>query len=175
VVLAIVTLAFSGHHHARQVVASLLIMVWGARLSAFLLFRIVKTGKDDRFDDKRENFLKFLGFWVFQMVWVWTVSLPITILNSPNVTKYPQPEFGLTGDILGIVLFAIGLLMETVADWQKFSFRSKNPERKNFMSSGLFAWSRHPNYFGEIVLHFGRAPPPLTPLLPIPGSMNWAN
>lgn len=70
VVLAIITLAFSGHHHARQIVVSLFIMLWGARLSGFLLFRIIKTGKDDRFDDKRDKFWSFLGFWVFQMFWV---------------------------------------------------------------------------------------------------------
>ena len=70
VVLAIITLAFSGHHHARQIVASIFIMLWGARLSGFLLFRIIKTGKDDRFDDKRDKFFSFLGFWVFQMIWV---------------------------------------------------------------------------------------------------------
>lgn len=69
-VLAIITLAFSGHHHARQIVVSIFIMLWGARLSGFLLFRIIKTGKDDRFDDKRDKFFSFLGFWVFQMLWV---------------------------------------------------------------------------------------------------------
>lgn len=69
-VLAIITLAFSGHHHARQIVVSLFIMLWGARLSGFLLFRIIKTGKDDRFDDKRDKFFSFLGFWIFQMIWV---------------------------------------------------------------------------------------------------------
>ena len=47
-------------------------MAWGARLSGFLLFRILKTGKDDRFDDMRDKFFSFLGFWVFQMFWVWT-------------------------------------------------------------------------------------------------------
>lgn len=66
--LAVITLAFSGHHHARQIVASVFLMLWGARLSGFLLFRIIKTGKDDRFDDKRDRFFPFLGFWVFQMV-----------------------------------------------------------------------------------------------------------
>ena len=45
-------------------------MLWGVRLSGFLLFRIIKTGKDDRFDDKRDKFFPFLGFWVFQMLWV---------------------------------------------------------------------------------------------------------
>lgn len=70
VVLAIITLAFSDHHNARQIVVSLFIMVWGLRLSGFLLFRILKTGKDDRFDDKRDKFFPFLGFWMFQMIWV---------------------------------------------------------------------------------------------------------
>lgn len=71
VVLAVVTLALSsgnGSPNARQVVDSLFIMLWGARLSAFLLFRILKTGKDDRFDDKRDQFWSFAGFWVFQMM-----------------------------------------------------------------------------------------------------------
>lgn len=79
-VLAIITLAFSGTHNARQIVVSLFMMVWGARLSGFLLFRILKTGKDDRFDDKRDKFWSFLGFWVFQMFWVWTGEKPGWIL-----------------------------------------------------------------------------------------------
>lgn len=69
VVLAIITLAFSGDRdHARQIVCSIFIMLWGIRLSGFLLFRILKTGKDDRFDDKRDKFFPFLGFWIFQML-----------------------------------------------------------------------------------------------------------
>jgi steroid 5-alpha reductase family enzyme len=65
IVLAIITLAFSeNNHNARNIVVSLFIMAWGARLSGFLLFRILKTGKDDRFDDKRDKFWSFLGFWV---------------------------------------------------------------------------------------------------------------
>lgn len=153
VVLAIITLAFSGHHHARQVVASLFIMVWGLRLSGFLLFRILKTGKDDRFDDKRDKFFPFLGFWVFQMIWVWTVSLPVTVLNSPNVQQYPQAAFGTGRDIAGIIIFAIGFIMESVSDVQKFIFRSRN-DKSAICDKGFFAWSRHPNYFGEIIIQF---------------------
>ncbi|KAL8696487.1 MAG: hypothetical protein Q9224_002769 [Gallowayella concinna] len=154
VVLAILTLAFSGHHHARQIVCSLFIMLWGARLSGFLLFRIIKTGKDDRFDDKRDKFWSFLGFWVFQMIWVWTVSLPVTILNSPNVTKFDQPAFGTGRDIAGVILFAIGFILESVSDVQKYRFRS-NPENKGKVCDiGFFTWTRHPNYFGEIIIQF---------------------
>ncbi|RDL42550.1 Oxidoreductase-like protein [Venustampulla echinocandica] len=154
VVLAVITLALSGHHHARQIVASLFIIVWGLRLSAFLLFRIIKTGKDDRFDDKRDKFFPFLGFWVFQMLWVWTVSFPVTVLNSPNVTQYPQPDFGTGRDIAGVVLFAAGFIMESVSDIQKYRFRSGQSDKSAICDKGFFYWTRHPNYFGEIILQF---------------------
>lgn len=142
-------------------------MLWGARLSGFLLFRIIKTGKDDRFDDKRDKFWSFLGFWVFQMIWVWTVSLPVTILNSPNVTKFDQPAFGTGRDIAGVLLFAIGFILESVSDIQKYQFRS-NPENKGKVCDiGFFTWTRHPNYFGEIIIQFGEYLRPAT--------RDWAN
>ncbi|CZT51920.1 uncharacterized protein RSE6_13144 [Rhynchosporium secalis] len=155
VLLAIITLAFSGHHDARQIVTSLFIMIWGARLSGFLLFRIIKTGKDDRFDDKRDNFFKFLGFWVFQMLWVWTVSLPVTVLNSPDVTKYPQPAFGTGRDIAGVILWSIGFIMESVSDAQKYLFRARRSDKSAICDKGFFSWTRHPNYFGEVIIQFG--------------------
>ncbi|KAK8110832.1 uncharacterized protein PG998_007289 [Apiospora kogelbergensis] len=152
-VLAIITLAFSAHHHARQVVVSLFLVAWALRLSGFLLFRILKTGKDDRFDDKRDKFFPFLGFWVFQMVWVWTVSMPVTVLNSPNVQQYEQPPFGTGRDIAGVILYAIGLVTETVSDAQKFAFRQAN-DKNAVCDTGFFYFSRHPNYFGEILVQF---------------------
>jgi steroid 5-alpha reductase family enzyme len=154
VIPAIITLAFSGHHHARQIIDSLFIMLWGARLSGFLLFRIIKTGKDDRFDDKRDKIFPFLGFWVFQMIWVWIVSLPVTVLNSPNVTKYPQPKFGTGCDIAGVILWSIGFVMESLSDTQKFRFRSNAANKGKVCDVGLFSWTRHPNYFGEIIMQF---------------------
>jgi len=154
VVLAVITLAFSGHHDARQIVASLFIMVWGLRLSGFLLFRILKTGKDDRFDDKRDKFFPFLGFWVFQMLWVWTVSLPVTVLNSPNVTQYAQPAFGTGRDIAGVILYAIGIAMESASDVQKYLFKARQSDKSEICDKGFFSWTRHPNYFGEIIIQF---------------------
>ena len=63
--LAILTLTFSDNRgDARNIVVSLFMIAWALRLSGFLLFRILKTGKDDRFDDKRDKFWSFLGFWV---------------------------------------------------------------------------------------------------------------
>lgn len=130
-------------------------MLWGARLSAFLLFRIIKTGKDDRFDDKRDKFFPFLGFWIFQMLWVWIVSLPVTVLNSPNVTKYNQPSFGTACDIVGVIFWSVGFVMESLSDVQKYRFRSDQSNKGKVCDVGLFSWTRHPNYFGEIIIQFG--------------------
>ena len=89
------------------------------------------------------------------MFWVWTVSLPVTILNSPNVTKSPQPDFGTASDIVGVIFFAVGLILESVSDVQKYIFRSKPENKGKVCDVGLFTWSRHPNYFGEIIIQFG--------------------
>lgn len=156
IILAVLTLALSATHTTRQILVSLFLILWAFRLSGFLLFRILKTGTDTRFDDKRDKFLPFLGFWVFQMLWVWTVSLPVTILNSPNVAaRYSQPPFGTAADIVGLIMWAVGFLTEAVADVQKYRFRSSAASQGRTCDVGLFAWSRHPNYFGEILVQFG--------------------
>ena len=154
ILVSVLTLAFSGHHHARQILASLFIMIWAARLSGFLLFRILKTGKDDRFDDKRDKFFPFLGFFVFQMVWVWVVSMPVTILNSPKLTRYHQPDFGTGCDIAGVILFVSGFTMEAYSDVQKYQFRMNKVNNGRTCDVGLFSWTRHPNYFGEMLTQF---------------------
>ncbi|KAK5663600.1 hypothetical protein OQA88_4031 [Cercophora sp. LCS_1] len=156
VLLAVLTLSLGANGTippTRQLVASLFLMVWALRLSGFLFYRVLKTGKDDRFDDKRDKFFPFLGFWVFQMIWVWTCSLPVTILNSPAVLAYPQRSFGTGRDIAGVVLYAIGLVMESVSDAQRMRFRAEN-DRSAVCDGGFFYLSRHPNYFGEIIVQF---------------------
>ncbi|OCL07926.1 DUF1295-domain-containing protein [Glonium stellatum] len=155
ILLAIITLAFSGgRNNAHNVVASLFIIIWGARLSGFLLFRILKTGKDSRFDDRRDKFFPFLGFWVLQMIWVWAVSLPVTVLNSPSVARFNQPNFGTGRDIAGVILYAIGLIMESTSDIQKYRFRAQHGNDGSVCDTGFFYWTRHPNYFGEIIIQF---------------------
>ncbi|GAB7341503.1 hypothetical protein MBLNU457_7726t1 [Dothideomycetes sp. NU457] len=147
-------LSFSGTHEARNIVTSLFLIIWALRLSGFLLFRILKTGSDTRFDGKRDHFFKFLGFWVAQMLWVWTVSLPVTILNSPNVLRYRQPSFGSGSDIAGVVFWTIGFFMEAISDVQKYRFKMFHKEPTAVCDKGFFGWSRHPNYMGEILVQF---------------------
>ncbi|KAK0632087.1 oxidoreductase-like protein [Immersiella caudata] len=158
--LSILTLSLSSPIHtptARQLVASLFLIVWSLRLSSFLLFRVLKTGKDDRFDDKRDHFFRFLGFWVFQMIWVWVCSMPVTVLNSPAVQERfaQQGAFGSGLDIAGCVLFGVGFVMESVSDVQRYLFRKRVDSRTAVCDGGFFYVSRHPNYFGEIAAQLG--------------------
>lgn len=156
--LAIITLAFSGTTNARNIVTSVFMMLWGLRLSGFLLFRILKTGSDSRFDDKRDKFFPFLGFWVFQMIWVWAVSLPVTILNSPAVLQYSQHAFGTANDVIACIAFPLFAGLELVADIQKYRFKQSpaGKEKGAVCNVGFWKYSRHPNYFGEILTHVGK-------------------
>ena len=98
-------------------------LIWGFRLTGYLFYRILKIGEDKRFDDKRGNVLKFAVFWILQALWVYTVSLPVMYINSPRVSLLNQDKLVIT-DYIGIALFAIGLIIEAVADQQKFMFRN---------------------------------------------------
>ncbi|KAG8744977.1 hypothetical protein FRC10_009085 [Ceratobasidium sp. 414] len=155
--LAILTLCLDGVYHARNIVASVLVMVWAIRLAGFLLFRVLKTGSDTRFDDIRSHFFKFLGFWVAQILWVWTVSLPLTILNSPAVSpsRRVQADFGTGTDVAGVVIWVIGWSIESLADLQKYKYKQTHPPKDQPTTYGIWKYSRHPPYFGEILCWWG--------------------
>lgn len=133
-----------------QLLLVVMVILWGIRLITYLLIRIMKIKKDNRFNNIRGDFLKFLQFWVFQGIAVWVIMLPsIFILNSTENKTIDNTM------ILGIIIWAVGLFIETVSDWQKFNFKN-NPKNKNlWIQSGLWKYSRHPNYFGEMLCWWG--------------------
>lgn len=150
ILLAIVTLTVGGNYHARQIVTSTCVLLWGVRLCVFLLYRILQWGEDRRFDDKRDNIVRLAFFWIFQAVWAWTVSLPVTILNSK------EENSSLNGvDYLAWCLFGLGLILEATADQQKLLYKNTPQSRGRWTDVGVWAWSRHPNYFGEMLLWVG--------------------
>lgn len=156
VVLAVLVFALAGTHTTRQCVATACVVAWGVRLSGYLLYRICVIGEDKRFDGTRENCLAFLVFWVFQMVWVWTVSLPVTFLNATtNPLVALATPFGSARDVVGCALFGVGLAVEAVSDQQKFAFCRAATGPRRWCDVGLWRWSRHPNYFGEMLVWWG--------------------
>eukprot|EP00475_Leptophrys_vorax_P043726 TRINITY_DN8510_c0_g1_i1.p1 TRINITY_DN8510_c0_g1~~TRINITY_DN8510_c0_g1_i1.p1 ORF type:complete len:388 (+),score=-6.94 TRINITY_DN8510_c0_g1_i1:176-1165(+) len=155
VVLALLTLAFGGTWYARQVLLTALVVVWGLRLGLFLLFRILQWGEDRRFDETRNNTLKFAVFWVFQALWVWLVTLPVTLVNA---TAARNPPLG-AADAFGCLVCVLGLLLEGAADAQKLRFKrgegAEGGSSGRWCDVGVWRWSRHPNYCGEIMVWVG--------------------
>ncbi|XP_031090536.1 uncharacterized protein LOC115995595 isoform X3 [Ipomoea triloba] len=150
IVLSILTLVLKGSWHFRQVILSMLVVIWGLRLGLFLLMRILQWGEDRRFDGKRDQLGRLAIFWTFQAIWVWTVSLPVTVINASD----NQPSLH-AGDIIGWIMWSLGILVEITADQQKLKFKSSQENRRKWCSVGLWKYSRHPNYFGEIFLWWG--------------------
>jgi len=154
VVLALLTFFLAETYQWRQILVTVCVVLWGLRLSGYLLYRIIKIGEDDRFDDKRSNPIKFAGFWIFQAVWVFTVSLPVIFVNAPSSAQKLYNSYT-PMDIIGAAFFGIGLITEAISDQQKFNFRNNPENRGKWCQVGLWKISRHPNYFGEITLWIG--------------------
>jgi len=133
-----------------DLVITLLVTLWGFRLSLYLFMRILLTGKDKRFDGIREKPLKFIGFWVLQAVSVFVVSLPVTIF----LILGPQWQLGAVS-FIGLMLWLIGFIFESISDQQKFEFKSDPKNKGKFIQTGLWKYSRHPNYFGELSMWWG--------------------
>ena len=130
----------------------LYVIVWAGRLGIFLFRRINKDGKDERFDKAKKKFFWFLQYWMGQAAWVvFTAGASILAILSPVET-----ELGVLA-LIGIFLWWSGFLIEVIADYQKRKFRETSDPKTEFISSGLWARSRHPNYFGEITLWVGMA------------------
>jgi steroid 5-alpha reductase family enzyme len=132
---------------ARQIVLALSSVVWMTRLGTFLYGRILKDGKDERFDKIKPVWLSFMGAWMLQAAWCVMIQLPVLLLNSVSDTT----PIGALDVVLMLAWFA-SFLIEATADVQKSEFRNLPENKTKFITSGLWAYSRHPNYFGEILM-----------------------
>lgn len=129
-----------------------MITVWALRLSLFLFVRIRKAGADARFDEIKVSLPRFLLTWTLQGLWA-AVTLAAALAAITAKTRTP-PGFWAA---LGAAVWLFGFVFEVVADVQKSRFRADPNNRDQFIRTGLWAWSRHPNYFGEIMVWIGVA------------------
>jgi steroid 5-alpha reductase family enzyme len=148
--LLAVVLLFTGAADPVQLVASLLVLLWAVRLGSYLFRRILRMKVDHRFDGMRDEPLRFARFWLLQAITVAVVMLPVSYLLDQ---EHP-PGLG-TWSAAGAVIWLVGLVVEAVADAQKSAFRAKEENRGQFIASGLWRYSRHPNYFGELLVWWG--------------------
>ena len=133
-----------------SLIIGIAIILWAIRLGSFLFMRIHKDKKDGRFDSIKTSFSQFFMTWTLQGMWVFICSSAalIAIANPAGVPI--NIVF-----MIGLALFILGFVVEIIADNQKSAFRSIPENKDVFINEGLWARSRHPNYFGEITLWTG--------------------
>lgn len=137
---------------ARSLLLGAMVVAWAGRLGTFLFRRVHRSGSDDRFDQIKTSFVRFLGVWTIQGLWV-SVTAAAAWIAMATTRRVELDVFALVGTLL----WALGFGIEVVADLQKSRFRADPANRGRFISTGLWSRSRHPNYFGEIVLWLGVA------------------
>lgn len=145
------------NRHPRQLIASALVAFWAARLGTFLFQRIQKSGKDSRFDEIKQSPPKFFGAWMMQATWISLTALPIFMLNA--LPARTLPALGLL-DAGALLVWGAGWSLEVVADRTKSQWRAEKEagqHNETFLRRGVWSWSRHPNYFGEVSLWTGQA------------------
>ncbi|MDH4017342.1 MAG: DUF1295 domain-containing protein, partial [Actinomycetota bacterium] len=152
--LGVVALALGlgGSSDPRALLIGCMVAVWATRLGSFLFVRVKKDGADTRFDDIKPDFPRFLMTWTLQGLWVYlTIACGLAAMTSAEAL--PLDAFAAVGG----ALWAAGFMIEVVSDQQKRVFRANPANEGRFITTGLWAWSRHPNYFGEILLWVGVA------------------
>ena len=128
------------------------VMVWALRLGIYLFRRVRNDGKDVRFEKAKRHFFWFLQYWMGQALWVsLTACAAIIAILSPEEDTLPVLA------MVGMTLWLSGFAIESISDYQKRVFRKENNPSESFIHTGLWARSRHPNYFGEITLWTGIA------------------
>jgi len=152
ITVTILALLLSPVKDARSMLLTGLVLVWAARLGSFLFQRIKAAGEDRRFRELKTSFSRFLLTWTLQGLWV-TFSLAAALAA---ITSLKRVEFGLFG-VIGLLVWLVGFGFESIADSQKSKFKADSANEGKFIQTGLWSWSRHPNYFGEIVLWIGVA------------------
>jgi steroid 5-alpha reductase family enzyme len=156
------TLLLAGRFDTRSLLLTALVGIWAVRLGSYLYRRIQKAGADTRFDDIKPSFTRFLMAWTLQGLWVFlTLAAALAAMTIESAAP-----LGLIG-WFGLAVWVAGFGIEAVADAQKQAFRNDAANKGRFIDSGLWAWSRHPNYFGEITLWVGIA------LVALPALSGW--
>jgi len=165
ITVAVVALLASDDLDTRAAMVGVMVIVWALRLGSFLFRRVRQAGRDGRFDEIKLDPLRFFMTWTLQGLWVLlTLACALAIITSTE-----REALGWIG-ITGAIVWAVGFAIEVTADRQKSAFKANPDNDGKFISSGLWAWSRHPNYFGEIVLWTGIA----IMAVPVLSGWRWA-
>lgn len=162
--LVIVAVVFSDDLDARALIVAAMVAAWALRLGTFLFRRVKRDGRDGRFDSIKVDPSRFFMTWTLQGLWVLlTLACALAIITGAE-----RESLGVAA-LVGGVLWLVGFAFEVIADRQKSAFKQDAANNGRFITTGLWAWSRHPNYFGEITLWTGIA----VMALPVLSGWRW--
>ncbi len=153
ILVALATLIYNGSFLPRQVLTTTLVALWGIRLAGYIGKRNIGKPEDYRYRQWREKWGKwvviraFFQVFMLQGIIMFIVTLPIVVVNS----SAGNPQLDILAYI-GLALWVIGFYFEAVGDYQKSQFKQDSANEGKIMQSGLWAYTRHPNYFGEAVM-----------------------
>ena len=150
IILYVLISSNDGTSNFGNIILSSLIIIWTLRLGAFLFLRIKKAGEDKRFREIKKSFSWFFMAFTVSGMWVSICAL-CALTGISNGIELNNITY------IGIILFIIGFTLEIIADSQKTNFRKNNVNKDKFITTGLWKYSRHPNYLGEIILWIGVA------------------
>ena len=157
VVVAWVSHTVADGNSTRGWVLTLLTTVWGLRLAGYLAWRNIGHGEDYRYKAMRKHHgdkfavVSLVTVFLLQGVLMWVVSLPVQ-LGQVSV----EPSFGVLG-IIGGVVWLVGVSFETIGDAQLVRFKADETNKGKVMQTGLWKYTRHPNYFGDACVWWGLA------------------
>jgi steroid 5-alpha reductase family enzyme len=156
VLIAWLTFFLSDGFWTRKMLIAVLVTLWGLRLSAYLSWRNWGKGEDPRYGLWREKsgqrfwLVSLFKVFILQALFLWVISL---VLQVGQMAAEPSSLTWL--DIAGIMVWLIGFVFESLGDWQLARFKSNPANKGRVMDRGLWAYTRHPNYFGESLVWWG--------------------
>ncbi|MBK7449546.1 MAG: DUF1295 domain-containing protein [Anaerolineales bacterium] len=165
IIVTVTAVALSSEVDTRSYLLLGIILVWAVRLGSFLFMRIRAAGEDRRFREIKPSFARFLLTWTIQGLWV-SFSVAAGLAAITSTVRVGLDAFA----VIGLIVWLIGFGIEIIADRQKSAFNATPANKGKFINTGLWSWSRHPNYFGEIVLWIGVA----IIALPVLRGWQWA-
>lgn len=142
----------------RSLMLAAMVVVWSVRLGVFLFARVRAAGHDRRFAALRHEPDRFFATWTMQGLWVLLTAGAALAAIANGDSRSASGAWWAAASVVGVAIWGVGFAIEVVADTQKQTFRRRRePGAPGFINSGLWAWSRHPNYFGEILVWIGVA------------------
>ncbi|MEM9291727.1 MAG: DUF1295 domain-containing protein [Acidobacteriota bacterium] len=157
VLVAAIGYLYGGGYDERRMLLLALVGIWGLRLGIYLLWRNLKEAEEDRryqaFRRKwgeRFPMVSLYRIFLFQAALLWFISLPVQVAQRSE----SPAQLGWL-DAVGVALWLVGIFFETVGDWQLARFKANPNNRGKVLDSGLWRYTRHPNYFGDFCIWWG--------------------